>query len=109
MGKDWWSCSVRFTFAFDLKSLMFVVLVKQKGKKKYFIATQDKDIRQAVGNLAGVPTLYFNKVTLVLESPSEASKNFNNQVAEIHFQLTPIFTVGCRLKNINHLLYSQLN
>ena len=52
-----------------------------KGKK-YMIATQDKDLRNRIGDIPGVPIIYLNKVTLVLEQPSTASKEFN-QASEL--------------------------
>ena len=35
-----------------------------KGKK-YMVATQDKDLRNKIGDIPGVPIIYLNKVTLV--------------------------------------------
>lgn len=46
-----------------------------RRRKHYIVATQDKDLRSALGSLPGVPLIYLNKVTLVLERPSDASKN----------------------------------
>ena len=47
------------------------------NNKKYMIATQDKDLRNKLGDIPGVPIIYLNKVTLVLEPPSIASKQYN--------------------------------
>ena len=47
------------------------------NNKKYMIATQDKDLRNKLGDIPGVPVIYLNKVTLVLEPPSIASKQYN--------------------------------
>ena len=66
---------------------------------RYFVATQDKQLRIQLGNIPGVPlgwfnhplivplilsmafiVVYFNKVTLVLEPPSEASRKHNGKV-----------------------------
>lgn len=52
-------------------------------KKRYFVATQDKDLRGALNTLPGVPILYLNKVTMVLESPSKASLEYNNKAENI--------------------------
>ena len=41
----------------------------------YFLATQDKALRSSVAKLSGIPALYMNKVSMVLEPPSDASKN----------------------------------
>jgi rRNA-processing protein FCF1 len=51
--------------------------------KRYFVATQDKDLRLALSNLPGVPLVYINKVILVLEPPSSTSKAFAKQVIKI--------------------------
>ncbi len=47
------------------------------------VATQDDDLRKLLNRVPGVPTIYFNKVTLVLESPSETSLKFSNQVINV--------------------------
>jgi len=49
----------------------------QSNNRKYMIATQDKDLRNKLGDIPGVPIIYLNKVTLVLEPPSIASKQYN--------------------------------
>ena len=51
--------------------------ISNPSLKKYMIATQDKDLRNKLGDVPGVPIIYLNKVTLVLEPPSTASKNYN--------------------------------
>ena len=52
------------------------------GKVKgYFVATQDRELRSGLGCIPGVPVLYLNHVTLVLEAPSRASLDFNQQVS----------------------------
>lgn len=61
-----------------------------KSKKRFFIASQDKDLRHSVGRIAGVPTLYFNKVTLVLEPPSQASREYSSQLEQTKSQLSEI-------------------
>lgn len=49
--------------------------------RSYFVASQDKDLRAVVNSrLAGVPLIYLNKVSVVLEPPSEASRNFKKRV-----------------------------
>ena len=48
--------------------------------KRYFIASQDRELRSALGSTPGVPLIYLNKVTLVLEPPSSASLEFNKEV-----------------------------
>ena len=50
--------------------------------RRYFVATQDGDVRTSLRMIPGVPLIYTNKVTLVLEPPSEASRNFNLKVIE---------------------------
>lgn len=48
--------------------------------KRYLIATQDGNVRTELRTIPGVPVLYANKVTLILEAVSEASKSFNTKV-----------------------------
>ncbi len=50
-----------------------------KGRK-YFVATQDKELRLILGARPGTPLLYLNQVTLVLETPSLHSQEFNKEV-----------------------------
>ncbi len=52
-----------------------------KGKSpKYMLATQDKDLRNKVAHIPGVPLLYFNKVSIVLEPPSDTSRHFSESM-----------------------------
>lgn len=51
-----------------------------KSSLRYIVATQDKDLRVQLASIAGVPLVYFNKVTLVLEPPSEASRKHSNKL-----------------------------
>jgi U3 small nucleolar RNA-associated protein 23 len=64
--------------------------VKNKCKR-YMVATQDADIRNELRKIPGVPILYSNKVTLVLETPSDASKNFNMKVTNTYLALFHYF------------------
>lgn len=57
-------------------------------RKKFFVATQDQELRQKLGNQPGIPLIYLNKVTLVLEAPSKASQNFSSQVETKKMTLT---------------------
>jgi U3 small nucleolar RNA-associated protein 23 len=52
----------------------------REGRRRYFVASQDDDLRDEVKRIPGCPTIYFNKVTLVLESPSSATQNFSAEV-----------------------------
>lgn len=47
---------------------------QDKEAPRYFVATQDTSLRTRLGALGGVPLLYVNKVSMILEAPSEASK-----------------------------------
>ncbi|CAE7843029.1 unnamed protein product [Symbiodinium microadriaticum] len=48
--------------------------------RRYFVATQDQELRNYIaGVVTGVPLLYLNKVTLVLEPPSEKSRGTGAQ------------------------------
>ena len=52
------------------------------NNNKYMVATQDKDLRNILGEIPGIPIIYLNKVTLLLEPPSKSSKEYN-QATEI--------------------------
>lgn len=58
-------------------------------KRKYMVATQDKDLRSILGHVPGIPLIYLNKVTLVLEPPSAISKDFNEQIEAGKVALKP--------------------
>jgi U3 small nucleolar RNA-associated protein 23 len=58
--------------------------------RRYFIATQDNALRSSIGSIPGIPAIYFNQVTLVLEGPSEASRNFTARVERRKLDLTAI-------------------
>jgi U3 small nucleolar RNA-associated protein 23 len=49
-------------------------------KRKFMVATQDKDLRSALGYIPGIPLIYLNKVILVLEPPSPTSREFNQRL-----------------------------
>ena len=49
----------------------------------YFVATQDHELRIRLGNIPGVPVIYLNKVSLVMEAPSDSSRNFGNIVSAL--------------------------
>lgn len=51
--------------------------------KKYCVVTQDKELRSVLGARPGIPLLYLNKVTLVLETPSAVSQEFNKEVCSV--------------------------
>ena len=53
----------------------------QIKKKRYFVATQDQELRRALAYVPGVPLIYLNKVTLVFETPSQSSLQFNKNVS----------------------------
>ncbi|XP_046840114.1 rRNA-processing protein UTP23 homolog isoform X3 [Xenia sp. Carnegie-2017] len=45
-------------------------LVGENNEKRYFIATQDKELRNALRKIPGVPLLYINYNCIVMERPS---------------------------------------
>jgi len=51
-----------------------------KSNKHYLVATQDKKLRKKLAYIPGVPLIYLNQVTLLLEPPSIASKEYNRNV-----------------------------
>lgn len=60
----------------------------KKGKKMYFVASQDKDLRTSIGTIAGVPIIYLNAVTFVLEPPSASSRAQNVQACTDNYVFT---------------------
>ena len=65
--------------------------------KNYFIASQDKDLRMRVGSVPGTPIIYLNKVTLVLEPPSQDSRDFSKEVTSSFFCPLLFFLSFCSL------------
>lgn len=63
--------------------LQFLGGIAQGSRRRYFFASQDDILRNLVKDLPGIPTIYFNKVTLVLEAPSRASQSFTTEVNTI--------------------------
>mmetsp|Transcript_13551 Transcript_13551/g.29896 ORF Transcript_13551/g.29896 Transcript_13551/m.29896 type:complete len:244 (-) Transcript_13551:109-840(-) len=53
---------------------------KATKARKFFVATQDAELRGQLSRVPGVPLLYLNQVTLVMEAPSRASAQFSSQV-----------------------------
>ena len=51
--------------------------------RKYIIATQDRTLRLQIQNIPGIPLVYFNKVILVLEPLSNASRQHSQYVSII--------------------------
>jgi U3 small nucleolar RNA-associated protein 23 len=64
-----------------------------KRKKKFFLATQDRELRACLALVPGVPLIYLNKVILVLEPPSVASRDFNLKVESDKAALKPAETL----------------
>lgn len=70
------------------KNNYYFLIEKQSGTsvkfsakdKKYFVATQDKELRLILGSITGIPLIYLNNVTFVLEPPSNNSKEANKKV-----------------------------
>ena len=52
----------------------------KSSRKHYFVVTQDTELRATLGARPGIPLLYLNKVTLVLEPPSGQSQEHNKEV-----------------------------
>jgi len=48
--------------------------------RRYLVASQDKELRVSLGSIPGVPLIYLNMVAIVLEPPSNASKEFNKEI-----------------------------
>lgn len=49
-------------------------------KRKYFVACQNNKLRGQLAGLPGVPLLYMNQVSLVLEPPSKATLRYTGKV-----------------------------
>jgi hypothetical protein len=57
-------------------------------RKKYFVATQDVDLRRDLSHIPGIPLIYLNKVTLVLEPISRSSLEHNQRIETAKTVLT---------------------
>eukprot|EP01041_Mallomonas_annulata_P003641 gene3641-7258_t len=53
---------------------------EESNSRQYFVASQDKEFRQQLGRIPGIPIIYLNKVIMVMEPPSDVSKQFNCQL-----------------------------
>jgi len=54
---------------------------REKTKmRRYLLATQDQELRRSICSIPGIPLIYLNKVTLLLEAPSHSSLKYNQQV-----------------------------
>lgn len=49
-------------------------------KKRYFVCTQDRELRAVLGSMPGNPLLYLNQVSLVMEPPSQNSVENNKRI-----------------------------
>jgi U3 small nucleolar RNA-associated protein 23 len=78
----------RVKIFFDKLQKERLLNAKISKSKKYIVASQDKDLRQLLANVPGVPLVYLNKVTMVLEPPSNKSKDFNCQIEATKVELT---------------------
>ncbi len=76
-------------FPSEIKSMLlcavFDLLVSSENRssingRKFFVATQDTELRSRLRSLPGTPLIYLNKVIMVLEPPSDQSKAFHSQV-----------------------------
>jgi U3 small nucleolar RNA-associated protein 23 len=56
---------------------------KAKSGPKYMVATQDKTLRAKLAHIPGIPLLYFNKVSVVLEPPSDTSRNYSDSIERL--------------------------
>ena len=54
--------------------------VSDQTAPRYLLATQDGALRSSVGKLGGIPLLYLNKVWLVMEPPSDASRRASTSI-----------------------------
>jgi rRNA-processing protein FCF1 len=61
-------------------------------RKRYMIATQDQELRRSLAQVPGVPLIYLNLVTLVLEAPSQSSLQYNRNVSMLS-ELFPVRVV----------------
>mmetsp|Transcript_26347 Transcript_26347/g.43972 ORF Transcript_26347/g.43972 Transcript_26347/m.43972 type:complete len:306 (-) Transcript_26347:1688-2605(-) len=52
------------------------------GRYRYFVATQDQEMRRKLAMTPGVPLIYLNQVTLVLESPSRSTIQYSQQMEQ---------------------------
>jgi U3 small nucleolar RNA-associated protein 23 len=63
--------------------------IKEKNVlKRYFVATQDSDLKSLLAAVGGIPLIYLNKVIFVLEPPSKASREYNRDVENAKAELT---------------------
>ena len=69
--------------------------IGKKNRKKYFIGTQDSELKRYLRHIPSVPLMYFVKGLLSLEEPSEYTKGKSERKEEIKSQdksLKPLLT-----------------
>ena len=49
-------------------------LIGSRNRHKYIVATQDEQLKEKLRRIPGVPIIYANKTSLMLETPSSASQ-----------------------------------
>ena len=52
------------------------------------VATQDRTLRGDLGHMPGIPIIYANKVSVVLEPPSNSSKQFGQGIESTKAELS---------------------
>ena len=70
-------------------------MIGKKNRKKYFIGTQDSELKRYLRHIPSVPLMYFVKGLLSLEEPSEYTKGKSERKEEIKSQdksLKPLLT-----------------
>jgi U3 small nucleolar RNA-associated protein 23 len=51
-------------------------LIGSRNFRHFIVATQDEELRETLRNVPGVPLLFFQRVLIGLEAPSQASQDF---------------------------------
>ena len=57
-----------------------IVDINGENKHRYLVATQDKQLRNKLSKVPGVPLIYMNRSVMVMEPMSEATTTYSNSV-----------------------------
>ena len=62
-------------------------MLGDKNTNRYFIATQDSELRNKCRKVPGTPVMYLHHCAPVLEKPSNMSETFINEVIDERMKL----------------------
>ena len=71
----------------DFQSPSLSSVTGKDNPDKFFVATQDRELKAKARNIPGVPIIVFSNNVLIMEGPSTVSKQFVSQVTAVAYLL----------------------